>query len=78
MYLVGARFEELTGAEAVLAELRGHFALAENDVGLRPLGSLRYEAPTEGLVVAGRFQHEDVDDGVDILEIGRASCRERV
>jgi hypothetical protein len=68
MYLVGARFDDLAPAEAAIAELRERIALGEGDVGLRPLGSLRYEAPAEGLVVAGRFQHDDVDSVVEILE----------
>jgi hypothetical protein len=68
MDLVGARFEEMSSAEAALRELRERLTLGDGDVGLRPLGSLRYEAPAEGLVVAGRFQHDDVDQVVRILE----------
>jgi hypothetical protein len=68
MYLVGARFDELSAAEAALSELRGRVALEEGGLGLRPLGSLRYEAPADGLVVAGRFRHDDVDAVVEILE----------
>jgi hypothetical protein len=68
MYLVGARFDDLAGAQAALLELRERIEVGEGDVGLRPLGSLHYEQPTEGLVVAGRFQHGDVDGVVDILQ----------
>lgn len=67
MYLVGARFEDLSAAEAALVELRQRLEIADRDVGLRPLGSLRYEQPEEGLVVAGRFRPEDVDGAVDVL-----------
>ena len=67
MYLVGARFDQLTGAEAALLELRERLELDDADLGLRPLGSLRYEEPAKGLVVAGRFEHEDVDGVVEIM-----------
>jgi hypothetical protein len=68
MDLVGARFEDEGAAEAALRELRERVAPEAGDVGLRPLGSLRYEEPAEGLVVAGRFRHDDVNDVVEILE----------
>ena len=67
MYLVGARFDQLTGAQAALLELRERLELDDADLGLRPLGSLRYEEPAKGLVVAGRFEHEDVDGVVEIM-----------
>ena len=67
MYLVGARFEEVGAAQAALLELRELVEVDEGDIGLRPLGSLRYEQPADGLVVAGRFRHGDVDNVVEIL-----------
>ena len=67
MHLVGARFDDLTGARAALLELRERLEPEDGDLGLRPLGSLRYEEPAEGLVVAGRFQHDDVDGVVEIM-----------
>jgi hypothetical protein len=67
MYLVGARFDDLGSARAALVELRERVEVGDDDVGLRPLGSLRYEEPAKGLVVAGRFQHVDVDGVVEIL-----------
>ena len=68
MYLVGARFDDLGAAESALAELRQRVLVDAADLGLRPLGSLRYEQPESGLVVAGRFQPDDVDGVVEIME----------
>jgi len=67
MYLVGARFDDLVAARAALFELRALVQLEDEDVGLRPLGSLRYEQPARGLVLAGRFQLTDVDGVVEIM-----------
>jgi hypothetical protein len=67
MYLVGARFDDLETARAALLELRHRVRVDEADVGLRPLGSLRYEQPAQGLVVAGRFRTADLDGVVEIL-----------
>ena len=68
MYLVGARFNRLVAAHAALEELRARIAVAPGDLGLRPLGSVRYEHPARGLVVAGRFEPPDVPTVVEILE----------
>ena len=68
MYLVGARFSRLARARAALEELRERIAVAPGDLGLRPLGSVRYEQPARGVVVAGRFVASDVDAVVAILE----------
>jgi hypothetical protein len=67
MYLVGARFDDLHAAQAALVELGERVEVDEQDLGLRPLGSLRYEEPAKGLVVAGRFGHGDVDEVVAIM-----------
>lgn len=67
MYLVGARFDDLDAAKAALFELRELVQVEDEDVGLRPLGSLRYEQPARGLVLAGRFQLTDVDGVVEIM-----------
>ena len=67
MYLVGARFDDLDAARAALFELRELVRPEDDDVGLRPLGSLRYEQPARGLVVAGRFRLTDVDGVVEIM-----------
>jgi hypothetical protein len=67
MYLVGARFDDLDAARAALVELRELVQLEDEDVGLRPLGSLRYEQPAHGLVLAGRFQLTDVDGVVEVM-----------
>jgi hypothetical protein len=68
MYLVGGRFEDLEGARAALRQLQDTVAHAPGDLGLRPLGSVRYEHPARGLVVAGRFAEDDVARVVEILE----------
>jgi len=68
MFLIGARFELLGAANAALEELRHAVQVESGDLGLRPLGSLRYEKPAEGLVVAGRFRSGDVERVTEILE----------
>jgi hypothetical protein len=68
MYLVGARFADPASANVAMRELRDRVATAPGDLGLRPLGSLRYERPTVGVVVAGRFELDDVDSVVAIME----------
>jgi len=67
MYLVGGRFDDVASANAVLHELRERIQVEVGDLGLRPLGSLRYEQPASGLVVAGRFRSTDVDEVVEIM-----------
>jgi len=68
MYLVGARFGDAGSANHALGELRHRIAVAPDDLGVRPLGSLRYERPAVGVVVAGRFELADVDSVVEIME----------
>ena len=68
MFLVGARFVRLDAANAALEELRQTVQVESDSLGLQALGSLRYEAPAEGLVVAGRFRSGDVDRVTEILE----------
>ena len=67
MYLVGARFDDMHAAQAALVELGERVEVDQKDLGLRPLGSLRYEEPAKGHVVAGRFGHGDVDEVVEIM-----------
>lgn len=68
MYLVGARFRDAGSANVALGELRDRIAVAPGDLAVRPLGSLRYERPAVGVVVAGRFEPSDVDAVVAIME----------
>lgn len=68
MYLVGARFEDVDAANAAMRELRQRVTVEAGDLGLRPLGSLRYEQPAKGLILAGRFDDEDVDGVIETLE----------
>ena len=67
MYLVGARFESLEAANAAIAELREHVSVEPGEIGLRPLGSLHYDEPARGQVVAGRFGHRDVPAVLEIV-----------
>jgi hypothetical protein len=68
MYLVGARFRDAATANHALGELRDRIPFAPGDLGVRPLGSLRYERPAVGVVVAGRFESADVESVVSIME----------
>jgi hypothetical protein len=67
MFLVGARFGDAATANDALGELRDRIAVAPGDLGVRPLGSLRYERPAVGVVVAGRFEQADVEAVVAIM-----------
>jgi hypothetical protein len=67
MFLVGARFGDAGTANDALGELRDRIAVAPGDLGVRPLGSLRYERPAVGVVVAGRFEQADVEAVVAIM-----------
>ena len=69
MYLVGARFSQPEAARAAVRALRAQTRVGRSDLGLRPLGSLHYEQPAEGLIVAGRFGPTDVDLAVEIMEL---------
>jgi len=68
MYLVGARYDDLEAANAALLELRERIGVEPGEIGLRPLGSLRYDEPSRGLVVAGRFGYRDVPAVIEIIE----------
>jgi hypothetical protein len=68
MYLVGARFRDAGTANDALGELRDRIAVEPGDLGARPLGSLRYEHPAVGVVVAGRFEPADVEAVISIME----------
>lgn len=68
MYLVGARFGDLDSARAAHAALRAEFEVGPGDLGLHPLGSVRYEEPARGLVVAGRFAFGDVNAVVRLMQ----------
>ena len=67
MYLVGARFENIEAANAAIAELLQQTRVDPGEIGLRPLGSLRYEEPARGLVVAGRFEGREVPGVLEIV-----------
>lgn len=68
MYLVGARFESLEAANAAIAELRQRMHVEPGEIGLRPLGSLHYEEPARGLVLAGRFGSREVPGVLEIID----------
>ena len=67
MYLVAARFQDRESADAALRDLRQTVRVGAGDLGVRQLGSLRYEQPALGLVLAGRFGINDVDTVVEIM-----------
>jgi len=67
MILVGARFRALAGARAALRAVRASVPVAPGDVGVRPLGTTRYDAPVEDFVLAGRFEPDDVETVIRIL-----------
>jgi hypothetical protein len=68
MHLVGARFATMEAALAALRDIRGTLPVEPSDVGLRPLGTTRYDEPTRDLVVAGRFEPAEVERVVGIME----------
>ena len=68
MYLVGARFDDLERANAAIAELRQRVGVEPGEIGLRPLGSLSYDEPARGLIVAGRFGPRDVPAVLEIVD----------
>jgi hypothetical protein len=82
--VVGARFRAFAAARAALRAVRASVAGAAGDVGVRPLGTTRYEAPVDEFVVAGRFQPEDVETVIRILHanggrvVARRADRDRV
>ena len=67
MFLVGARFRALAGARAALRSVRASVSVVPGDVGVRPLGTTRYDAPVEDFVLAGRFEPGDVETVIRIL-----------
>ena len=68
MHLVGARFADLPTASAALGKIRASVPVGPGDVAVRPLGSTRYDVPSADILLAGRFEPDDVDAVVDILE----------
>jgi hypothetical protein len=68
MHILGARFESDQRAFDALRELRARFDLGDGDAEVRPLGSTEYEEPTSGLILAGRFRSEVLDDVTALLE----------
>jgi hypothetical protein len=68
MHVVGARFSDRDAAVAALHDLRVHVSVTRADVGVRPLGSTRYDRPTFDHLLAGRFETRDVETVVGILE----------
>jgi hypothetical protein len=68
MHFVGARFADLPAASRALGEIRASVPVEPGDLAVRPLGSTRYDEPSDDLVLAGRFEPRDVDAVVGILE----------
>jgi hypothetical protein len=67
MILVGARFRALAGARAALRAVRASVPVVPADVGVRPLGTTRYDSPIDDFVLAGRFEPGDVESVIRIL-----------
>ncbi len=67
MHFIGARFADIQTASAALGEIRASVAVGPGDLALRPLGSTRYDVPSDDIVLAGRFEPGDVDAVVGIL-----------
>jgi len=67
MIVVGARFRALAGASAALRAIRTSIGVASGDVGVRPLGGTRYEAPVDDFLLAGRFEDADVPAVINVV-----------
>jgi hypothetical protein len=68
LHFVGARFRDLRTASAALGEIRASVDVEPGDLAVRPLGSTRYDVPSDDIVLAGRFEPGDVEAVVEILE----------
>jgi hypothetical protein len=68
MHLMGARFDTLAAASAALHDVRAAATVAPGDVAVKPLGSIRYEVPSTGFVLGGRFADDDVPAVIRIAE----------
>jgi hypothetical protein len=68
MHVVGARFADLESALAAMGDIRGRVQVGPDELGVRALGSTRYEEPAWGFVLAGRFAAAVVDAVVAIVE----------
>lgn len=68
MHFVGARFSDLRMASTALGAIRARVAVGPGDLAVRPLGSTRYDVPSDDILVAGRFEPDDVEAVVGILE----------
>ena len=77
MHVMGARFRTLAAAGAALLAIRSAVTVPPGDAGVRPLGTTRYEEPTEDFLLAGRFADEDVEAVVGIIEAAGGRVIER-
>jgi hypothetical protein len=68
MHLMGARFDTLAAASAALHDIRAAATIAPGHVAVAPLGSMRYEVPSTGFVLGGRFADDDVPTLTRIVE----------
>jgi hypothetical protein len=68
MHLMGVRFDTLAAAAAALNAVRAAATVAPGDVAVGPLGSIRYEVPSTGFVLGGRFADDDVQTVIRIVE----------
>jgi hypothetical protein len=68
MYVIGARFKTLAAANTALNEARAAATVAPGEVAVGPLGSTRYEVPSTGFVLGGRFADGDVQAVIRIIQ----------
>ena len=59
MLVIGARFRTLAAARAALRDVRASVPIPSGDVAVRPLGSTRYDAAQDDVLLAGRFEPTD-------------------
>ena len=68
MHVLGARFATLEAAGSALREIHATVDVPAVDVGVRPLGSTRYDAPATEYLLAGRFDDAQIDAAATVVE----------
>ena len=77
MHVVGAKFDTSAKARAALAAVQESVTPGAGEAGVRPLGSTRYDEPTEEFILAGRFDDSQVDAVIEIIERHGGTLLER-
>jgi hypothetical protein len=68
MHVLGARFATLEAAGSALRDIRATVDVPAADVGVRPLGTTRYDAPVNEYLLAGRFADDVIDAAATAVE----------